>query len=70
MAGKNGRPAENNLKVCCVETGKIYDNYREAAASEGVAASSMYQCVSPRYARSKCNGKHFNYIPDEALKNT
>lgn len=64
MAGKNGRPAEVNQKVRCVETGEIYENYREAARSVGVDPSTMYQCVSPRYGRSKCNKLHFEYIPE------
>lgn len=64
MAGKNGRPAEDNRKVRCVETGEIYDNYREAAVAVGVDASTMYQCVSPRYGRSRCNKQHFEYISE------
>ena len=66
MAGKskNGRPAEDNRKVRCIETGVIYDSYRDAAVAVGVDASTMYQCVSPRYTRSRCNKLHFEYLPE------
>lgn len=64
MAGKNGRPAEDHRKVVCVETGDVYDNYRDAARAVGVDPSTMYQCVSPRYGRSKCNKLHFEYISE------
>ena len=65
MAGKNGRPAEDHRRVRCIDTGKEYDNYREAAEVIGSDAASMYQCVSPRYSRSKCKGLRFEYISDE-----
>ena len=64
MADKGGRPAEDNRRVRCVETGEVYDSYRAAANAVGVDAATMYQCVSPRYTRSRCKKLHFEYISE------
>jgi cobalamin biosynthesis protein CbiD len=50
----------NAKPVVCIETGEVFTSVLDAAASAGVADSSM---VSHLKGRSKtCNGKHFCYL--------
>jgi hypothetical protein len=56
---KNGRPLENNKPVRINETGKVYDNYVEAAKAINGNRCCVYLCL--RGNRKRHLGYTFSY---------
>ena len=57
---KNGRPPTENQKVRIVETGEIFNNYREAAESINGNRSCVYLCL--KGYRKQHLGFTFEYV--------
>lgn len=60
---KNGRPPTENRKVMIVETGEIFNNYREAAEAINGNRSCVYLCL--KGYRKRHMGCRFEYIDEE-----
>ena len=60
------KPRAPQRRVRCVETGVVYENVKEAAASVGVTASSIYYCL--RRAGRTCGGRHWEYAEEGATR--
>lgn len=59
---RNQRLSEqHSVKVQCVETGKIYDNFHIAAQETGTDASSINMCCTGYRNRQTANGYHWRY---------
>lgn len=59
---RNQRLSEQQgIKVQCVETGKIYDNFHIAAQETGTDISSINMCCTGYRNRHTANGYHWRY---------
>lgn len=59
---KSGRPPTRNKRVRIIETGEVFDNYREAAKAINGNRSCVYLCLEGYRAHHL--GYTFEYVND------
>ena len=51
----------NRKRVCCVETGEIFDSIRECSEAVGLSKSSISKCANDSFNHNR-KGLHFKFV--------